>query len=55
MYRALRLGRLGFRGANDFEDQTGRAPFARRWLRGRESETSLREGCQILALRRSRG
>ena len=28
-YRALKLGRVGFRGANDVLEQTGRAPFAR--------------------------
>ena len=28
-YRALRIGRLGFQGANDVKEQIG-APFARR-------------------------
>ena len=29
VYRALRIGRVGFRGANVVEEQIGRAPFAR--------------------------
>ena len=51
-YRVLTLGRLGFRGANNVLEQTGRAPFACHCERGRGSETAVREGCQISELTR---